>query len=379
MRHKGYQSRTLIGLNGPVTVLRARYRCSKTGQMVYPLDEILDLPSGEVTVSLGRRALRLATYTSFATLQEELRIQHAVRLSDSVLDRLMQAAGGVAEQDRQVELDRLSDAPRGSHREDLVAVEQCDLPQRLYVSCDGITYRTRYREADPRHPNGQRVIYQEMKAGTVFWQDRGGQWHKQVLSGRDEPERFGLSLWSLAVRCGMLQAAEVIFISDGGTWCSTVAEMYFKDATRILDWYHLSEHVWATGRELYPLDEKAAARWVQTCLTHLHDSSGIGLLRHLERSRAARERGEQARLDELLAYLRPRLAITDYVDYRAAGYVIGSGMMESTCKQLVGQRLKGPGMQWSERGALAMTGLIAHRINGSWDRFWASRPLQRAA
>jgi len=291
----------------------------------------------------------------------------------------MQAAGGVAEQDRQVELDRLSDAPMGSPREDLVAVEQCDLPQRLYVSCDGITYRTRYREADPRHPNGQRVIYQEMKAGTVFWQDRGGQWHKQVLSGRDEPERFGLSLWSLAVRCGMLQAAEVIFISDGGTWCSTVAEMYFKDATRILDWYHLSEHVWATGRELYPLDEKAAARWVQTCLTHLHDSSGIGLLRHLERSRAARERGEQARLDELLAYLRPRLAITDYVDYRAAGYVIGSGMMESTCKQLVGQRLKGPGMQWSERGALAMTGLIAHRINGSWDRFWASRPLQRAA
>lgn len=77
--------------------------------------------------------------------------------------------------------------------------------------------------------------------------------------------------------------------------------------------------------------------------------------------------------------MRPRLAITDYVDYRAAGYVIGSGMMESTCKQLVTQRLKGTGMQWSEAGALAMTGLIAHRINGSWDRFWASRPLQRAA
>jgi len=73
------------------------------------------------------------------------------------------------------------------------------------------------------------------------------------------------------------------------------------------------------------------------------------------------------------------MAGTDYVDYRAAGYVIGSGMMESTCKQLVGQRLKGTGMQWSEPGAVAMTGLIAHRINGTWDRFWASRPLQRAA
>ena len=77
--------------------------------------------------------------------------------------------------------------------------------------------------------------------------------------------------------------------------------------------------------------------------------------------------------------MRPRLAITDYVDYKAAGYVIGSGMMEETCKQLVSQRLKGTGMQWSESGALAMNALIAHRINRAWGPFWASRPLQRAA
>ncbi len=135
---------------------------------------------------------------------------------------------------------------------------------------------------------------------------------------------------------------------------------------------------WETGRQLYPQDELAARRWVNTCRRHLCKASGIGLLRHLERSRTCRGAGAQAILDELIGYLRPRLAITDYVDYRAAGYVIGSGLMESTCKQLVGQRLKGTGMQWSEAGALAMTGLVAHRLNGTWERFWASRPLQRA-
>lgn len=140
----------------------------------------------------------------------------------------------------------------------------------------------------------------------------------------------------------------------------------------------MSEHVWEAGHALYP-DAKAAKRWVSTCLKHLHDSSGIGLLRHLERSRVQRSSSEQAILDKLITYLRPRLAITDYVDYRAAGYIIGSGIMESTCKQLVSQRLKGCGMQWSESGAVAMTALVAHRMNGSWDRFWASRPLQRAA
>ena len=109
------------------------------------------------------------------------------------------------------------------------------------MSCDGVTYRTCYREPDPERPDEQHLIYQEMKAGTVFWEDTSGKWHKQVLGGRDDPARFGLSLWELAVRCGMLSAKEVVFISDGGAWCNTVAEMYFKDTTRILDWYHLSQ------------------------------------------------------------------------------------------------------------------------------------------
>ena len=345
--------------------------------MVVPLDAVLDLPPGEVTVSLTRRALRMATYMGFGPLQEELWIQHAVRVSDTTWDGLMQLAGGRAEQDRQAALDRLAAVPMSVQREQMVPRER-PAPTRLYISCDGITYRTRYREADPDRPNQKRLVYQEMKSGAVFWQDAGGRWHKQIVTGRDASERFGLSLWSLAVGCGMLQASEVIFISDGGTWCNTVAEMYFKDATRILDWYHLSEHVWAAGRALYP-QEKAAGRWVDECLGHLHDSSGIGLLRHPERSRAVRPAAEQSVLDGLIGYLRPRVGHTDYVDYRAAGYVIGSGMMESTCKQVVGQRLKGPGMQWSEAGAVAMAALVAHRLNSTWDRFWASRPLQRAA
>lgn len=348
--------------------------------MFCPVDSILDLPPGGVTVSLARRALRLATYISFEPLQEELWIQHRVRLSGSALDMLMQTAGGVAEQDRQVEIKMLTSEGPGLHREQLLSCDRVEVaPSRLYVSCDGATYRTCYREPDAENPEENRVIYQEMKAGAVFWQTPDGEWHKQVLAGRDQPAEFGLSLWALAVRCGMLQAEEVIFISDGGTWCNTVAELYFKDATRILDWYHLSEHIWTAGRQLYADDASGAEGWVNDCLSRLKDSSGIGLLRYLERSWRARDTGGRANLDELIGYLRPRLAITDYVDYRAAEYVIGSGMMESTCKQLVSQRLKGPGMQWSEEGALAMTALIAHRLNGTWERFWATSPLQRVA
>ena len=65
---------------------------------------------------------------------------------------------------------------------------------------------------------------------------------------------------------------------------------------------------------------------------HLRDRRGIGLLRHLERRRHRRSAADRPALDQLIGYVRPRLAITDYVEYRAAGYVIGSAMMESTAQ-----------------------------------------------
>lgn len=347
------------------------------GQFYYPLDEVLDLPEGEVTVSLGKRALRLATHMSFSDLQEELYYQHEVRLSDTVLNRLMRRVGGVAEGDRQEGVAALSMLPEGVAREERVlAQEPIARPKRLYVSCDGVMYPTRYRQQEG---DRKRIVYQEMKCGTVFWQE-GSTWYKRVLSSRDDPDRFGLSLWELAVRCGMLQADKVIFISDGGGWCATVARKHFRDAIRILDWYHLSEHIWEAARALYG-DEDAAKGWASRSHGLLRESSGIGLLRYLERSlrsRQASSSGLEA-LDSLIAYLRPRQAITDYVEYREKGFVIGSGMMESTCKQLVGQRLKGSGRQWSEPGAVAMAALIGQRLNRSWDAFWRSRPLQRAA
>lgn len=56
--------------------------------------------------------------------------------------------------------------------------------------------------------------------------------------------------------------------------------------------------------------------------------------------------------------------------YRSRGWQIGTGMIESTGKQLVGQRLKGPGMHWTEQGALAVTALRAIDLNHQWHNFW---------
>ena len=130
-------------------------------------------------------------------------------------------------------------------------------------------------------------------------------------------------------------------------------------------------------------DEALARCWVSKCHTLPAEWSGIGLRRYLRRSRNARATEAPSpaveALDALIGYLEPRLAITDDMEYRQKGYVIGSGMMESTCTPLVAVRLKGSGRPWSESGALAMAALIGQLINHQWGAFWASRPLHRAA
>ena len=66
----------------------------------------------------------------------------------------------------------------------------------------------------------------------------------------------------------------------------------------------------------------------------------------------------------------------DYPRYLAHGWQIGSGAVESSCKRVVTQRLKGAGMRWSERGSNAMCYLNALHLSQAtqWNGFWARHP-----
>ncbi len=69
----------------------------------------------------------------------------------------------------------------------------------------------------------------------------------------------------------------------------------------------------------------------------------------------------------------------DYPRFVARQLPIGSGAVESGCKQLISKRAKGAGMRWTPQGAQAIANLRAlHQSgHGRWAMFWASRPLTR--
>lgn len=55
-----------------------------------------------------------------------------------------------------------------------------------------------------------------------------------------------------------------------------------------------------------------------------------------------------------------------YGHFHRMSLMIGSGVIESGCKQIVTQRLKLPGAQWPEQGALYTAKARAAWLSGQW-------------
>ena len=190
-----------------------------------------------------------------------------------------------------------------------------------------------------------------------------------MLWGRESPQEFGVALYRLACRCGYRQAQERIFAADGGDWCWDIHQRYFSDATGILDWFHVSEHVWAAAHVLHP-EASAAQAWSTEALAVMRSGGGTGLVKWLQDQRPRLRCTKRQSVEQLLGYIQSRTWQMDYPRYRTTGWQIGTGMIESTAKQLVALRLKGPGMHWTEPGAVAVTALRAHNLNDNWHSFW---------
>lgn len=95
----------------------------------------------------------------------------------------------------------------------------------------------------------------------------------------------------------------------------------------------------------------------------------IGVLQAWEWPRA---KGVAAVREEVLTYFHNQRHRMDYPTYEANGWYIGSGAVESACKTVVGSRLKGSGMRWSEPGSHAVCHVRAlYRSESSqWQAFW---------
>ncbi len=84
--------------------------------------------------------------------------------------------------------------------------------------------------------------------------------------------------------------------------------------------------------------------------------------------------GVKKDLDELLereiGYFSGNRDRMRYDDFLKMGLSIGSGVVESGCKHVIGIRLKRPGMRWKLENAESILQVRIANLNGSFDEYW---------
>ena len=250
-------------------------------------------------------------------------------------------------------------------------------------------------DPDPAHPapSGPLVVgidggmisvdgrWQEVKLACVYdpvdrvaTPTRGMLTRRSVVAVRGTPEALAARVWPRAAALGAAHRC-VVVLGDGAPWIWNMAEVMFPHRVEILDWYHADEHISAVARVLYGEGTEKAVAWRTTQLDRLA-TDGVDQIIEGLRFLGAHQRttAKRTAVSDLERYLTTNRARMQYQTFRAAGYPIGSGAVESAVSYVVQQRMKRVGMRWRSAGADAMLALRSlYRTTGAWDQFWACR------
>jgi len=270
-------------------------------------------------------------------------------------------------------------------------------PTRIYVGADGVMVRTvtqvekDKRRKDhavrrqqrgkvgvenlqplPRPKAGSDERFKEMKIGIFYDQSKT---RKHVFATQGNHERFGVLLKRHAEAVGVKQYDELLSLTDGGPWIRNQILEHLQPLTAmLLDFFHLSEHLWAAAHACWG-DGEEARHWAEK---QLHDLKHIGARAVLAAIEVAKKKlrapAKQNSLRLLRNYIVERWEMVDYPTALAHGWDIGSGPTESTCKNLT-LRLKRTGMKWDTDNAAALMNLVALRESGQWNRYWQTRKI----
>ena len=196
----------------------------------------------------------------------------------------------------------------------------------------------------------------------------------RYVSGLYPLAEMGPLLRRQAWQVGLDDAEVWIALTDGGNGLEPFMETNFPRVEAVIvDYWHASEYVAKLAQALHQDDAEGAQVQTQEWKRLLKEEGGWALLAVWDEWEwPTRPVGFREVLDEVLGYFRNQAHRMEYPEYEANGWYIGSGAVESACKTVVGSRLKGAGMRWSEGGAHAMCYVRAlYRSEpGQWEAFW---------
>lgn len=190
------------------------------------------------------------------------------------------------------------------------------------------------------------------------------------------PEAFGALLWKEAKRRRWEEAEETIVLGDAAVWIWNQVNTHFYDSKQIVDWYHGTQHLAAASQLLYDQDTQGAQCWFEKWKTPLYQGQAEQIAAFLTQAALTQPKNAEA-LQTEAGYFLTNQRRMQYMQMREDGWPIGSGMVESGCKQFK-QRFAGPGMRWSRPGAERLipirAAVMSDRFDAVWNRTFNSPP-----
>lgn len=180
-------------------------------------------------------------------------------------------------------------------------------------------------------------------------------------------------LFSAAIHEGLSPRTQVVAVADGGQGLREELATQFPRLQFILDKPHLVSHLYETAEAL-KLGERQRRRWVAEKMERISAGQVVAVIKGLKRKRAKCER-----VRCLVEYLTRFQDAVSYDEYKARGYPIGSGEVESAHRYIPQKRLKIAGASWKPETINAMLGLRVIRANQWWAEFWQQREEQLLA
>lgn len=268
-------------------------------------------------------------------------------VSESVAERLTEAAGAAYVVEQAAAVERLEQQP----------TPEPAGPAMLQVSADGAMISL---------VGKQWVEVKTLAIGTIVQEADGTVRARDLsyFSRRAEHTAFRRLALVETYRRGVGTALVVVAVMDGAEWLQRFIDFHRPDAIRVLDFPHAVEYLTHASHEAHGAGTAATSEWIaRQAHTLKHDGPDLVLA-----ALRALPVGEQR--DTALGYLEPRLAQLQYPTFRAQRYPIGSGIVESANKVVVEDRLKGSGMHWAPQSVDPMLALRTIVCADRWDEAW---------
>lgn len=362
LRFKGNRPRTVHGLYGPVTVQRAYY-ASGGGETWVPCDEQLGIGGGQTPACefhLGRFAGQGPYQRSLNHFHSIFRPTGVEQISLHKTEQLVDALGRRLEQQRQQEIKELFE--RGGE----VAVG-AEITGTMVVCIDAGKAPTKGNErVDDDGRNRYDREFRDVKVASISvleWDKK----HQEArcndtsyVLGIEHADDFFRRIWAeMNRRSDDLSRLHIVFIGDGADWIwRRAAEIGNPDSVYILDFCHAVEHLAKVAKLLYGEDSDQCAARLRRWRRELRAGGAAAVIDELRQLRDTNlDHGDA--IQGPINYLTANLPRMKYQQYRQAHLPIGSGTVESACKNVVAARMKGSGMTWTLAGARHMLQLRA--------------------